>query len=181
MNTTQIRQVLSSDRPTPFKGVFPCDSLPVEIEFPCAIVANTDARGLGGEHWVCYYFDEQGNAEYFDSYGIKPVNCDLFGFWTRNGKNHKWNTVQLQGMQSKVCGHWCIAFLSSRARGITMSEFVKKYDGQPGEHDHWVGQNVNNFFDVHKIKTVRQRGGGKFWYIREQKCCSRIKCKRLLK
>jgi hypothetical protein len=186
MNTTQIRKMLTGDpyAKTVFKGVFPCDKLPKVIsEFPCAFVANTDHSGEGGEHWVCYYFDENGNAEYFDSYGIQPVNCELFKFWKGHGKNHSWNTVQLQGMKSTVCGQWCVAFITNRARGCSLSTFVNRFRGKDvnnensnsGKYDKWVQRVVNSVFNIRKLKTVKQDGGHTSWL---QCCCARNRCKR---
>src|SRR5271156_1525704 len=172
MNTSQIRDVLKH---TPymknqFLDVFSCDQLPKKItKFPCAIVANTDYAGEPGKHWVCFYFDVDGDMEYFDSYGIKPISCPLYAFYQRQGKTANWNKTQLQGWNSTVCGHWCIAFLTCRAQGLSSDEFVKKYeDGRPGKYDVEIGKVVNDGFEIHKLKTVRQTGGGL------QNCCSRF-------
>jgi hypothetical protein len=131
-----------------------------------ALVANTDRKGMRGEHWVCFYFDNSGNAEYFDSYGMPPANCDLFKFFQSNGHNHKINEVQLQGMTSTVCGHYCIAFIANRARGHSMENIVQRFKGrQSGQKDREVGKLVSEVYDIKQSKTRFQAGGG-------QKCCA---------
>src|SRR5271170_384633 len=176
MNTSQIRLALQSEPETKklFSGVFACDRLPVKIsKFPCLLVANTDPASEEGEHWVCYYFDAVGNAEYFDSYGLAPANCDLFKFFQRNGKNHKCNSVQLQGSMSQVCGHWCIAFLLKRSHNQSMETIVRRFNtGEPGGSDLEVGHLVNDAFEIHKMPTRVQDGSGHQQH--HQNCCSQI-------
>jgi hypothetical protein len=186
MNTSQLYKILAGDRwaSDSFRGVLPCDKLknlePVE-KFPTAVIANTDPSGEKGEHWVCYYFDKDGNTEYFDSYGIQPVNCDLFKFWKENGKNQTWNTTQLQGMNSTVCGHWCLAFLTNRSRGQSMEEFVNRFSNfAPGHYDYWVRRTVNGVYNGQNRRLRRQvvqtfEGDGSDYL---QCCCTRSKCKR---
>ena len=126
---------------------------------------------------MCYYFDSHGNAEYFDPYGLPPANCELFQFFERNGKNHKCNKIQLQGMKTTVCGHWCIAFLGHRARGHSMTEIIKRFKGkEPGHSDKMVGKLVKDAFNIQKIKTSVQDGGHFDNCV--QCCCSRVHRKR---
>ena len=51
-----------------FVGVFARDELSLIIdEFPAIIIANTDPSTASGSHWILFYFDNNGNVEYFDS------------------------------------------------------------------------------------------------------------------
>ena len=53
-----------------FVGVFARDELPLIIdEIPAIIIANTDPSTKSGSHWILFYFDNNGNVEYFDSLG----------------------------------------------------------------------------------------------------------------
>ena len=36
---------------------------------PAIIIANTDPSAKSGSHWILFYFDNNGNVEYFDSLG----------------------------------------------------------------------------------------------------------------
>jgi hypothetical protein len=180
MNTSQLRTALSGDPKVgpQFVGVFACDQLPRgRMEFPAALVANTDPASESGKHWVAFYFDSGGNAEYFDSYGIAPQNCDLFDFFKAHGKNHKFNGVQLQSGSSSVCGHWCIAFLKKRCHGQSMDEIVRGFETccKKNNRDAVVGSLVNSAYNIKQIKTAFQDGGGK---IKQQSCCSRTCARR---
>src|SRR5215510_9738140 len=141
MYSSQIDRALRSDPYVSphFIGVFPSDQLPNRIRsFPCSLVANTDPSSKKGEHWVCFYFDPKGSAEYFDSYGFPPMNMELFNFLVKNGcgiksQNRnpiKCNNIQLQNFNSNACGHYCIAYLASRARGISMREVINSFKGR---------------------------------------------------
>src|SRR5438445_6914931 len=138
MYSSQISRALASDPYVSkcFEGVFPCDKLPKNVRYPSVVVANTDPESEKGEHWVCYFFDSKGNAEYFDSYGLPPSNCDLFDFFKQNGIAHEYNHDQLQGFNSDACGHYGIAFLTCRARGESLKEIVTRFKGkEPGQND----------------------------------------------
>ena len=180
MFASQIRKALSSDPVIApyFRGVFSCDKLPVVEEYPCAVVANTDPASEPGEHWVCFYFDKDGVAEYFDSYGHTPPNWDLFGFYIDNSdddkKTYLSNTTQLQGLDSDVCGHYCIAFLSKRCAGVPLNNIVEIYNGDyPGENDNKIAKAVN---EKYNIKKKDQKGRGKKskdGCCIDQCCCAR--------
>jgi hypothetical protein len=169
--TSQISDALSSDpfvSPV-FLGVFACDQLPPSIAYPCAVVANTDSSDKSGEHWVAFYFDENGVGEYFDSYGLPPNNSDLFTFLVNNAMGYKCNTIQLQGLGSDVCGQYCIAFLANRCRGEPLHTVVSKLKGRnPGSKDALMARRVEKHYNIKKM----QHGSG-----HDQCCCAKIECR----
>jgi hypothetical protein len=174
MYTSQIHRALMADPYVSqyFEGVFPCDLLPKKIGYPCAVVANTDPVSEKGEHWVAYHFDNSGQAEYFDSYGFPPPeDSDLTAFLEDNCVKWKYNKVWLQGIDSNVCGQYCIAFLARRARGHSLTDIVTNYRGQqPGDNDQAVASIVNSTYNITTTNTptVQQTGG------MGQCCCSKL-------
>ena len=175
--SSQIAQALNSDPSIApyFRGVFPCDKLPIVEQYPCAAVANTDPAGEPGEHWVCFYFDHNGTAEYFDSYGLPPTNFDLLEYFLKNSDNHRYkcNEKQLQGTNSDVCGHYCIAFLAKRCAGQPMENIINEFKGRrPGVNDKEIARMVKETYNIDKKD---QRGGSVVCKF-EQCCCSRA-CK----
>ena len=76
LNTLQLTLALRKHAQTAsqFVGVFARDELPLIIdEIPAIIIANTDPSTKSGSHWILFYFDNNGNVEYFDSLG-KPLS-----------------------------------------------------------------------------------------------------------
>ena len=72
LNTLQYTLALKKHAQTAsqFVGVFARDELPLIIdEIPAIIIANTDASTESGSHWILFYFDNNGNVEYFNSLG----------------------------------------------------------------------------------------------------------------
>jgi hypothetical protein len=178
MFTSQISKALASDPYVSkvFAGVFPCDRVPPAVTYPCAVVVNTDPAEMKGEHWVSYYFDGNGDCDYFDSYGRPPSNHHLFRFLVDNSVTPECNRVWLQGLDSNVCGQYCIAFLADRARGKTMDEIVNVYRGRgPGDNDATMARVVNKTYEI------KQRGGGGGSHHHnspcEQCCCSLSGCR----
>ena len=150
MDTLEIESVLASDQFTApsFNGVFACDRLPQKIRFPCSLVANTDPHGRPGRHWIAIHYEKNGNAECFDSYGLPPMGR-IKEFFESHGRNHKYNQVTLQGPRSKVCGHYCIAYLTRRCQGESFKDIVDSYTGKrPGDYDcsvrNFVARNYRN-------------------------------------
>lgn len=165
MDTEELTSIFRADpfvSPT-FQGVFPSDQLPGKIRFPCSIVANTDPADRPGEHWVAYYFDKMGNAEYFDSYGFAPFG-NLEAFFKKHGKNHKYNNLSLQG-ESDSCGHYCVIYLARRNRGSSIKQIVSSYFGKRiGQFDSVVRRLVECIYSSVPLIKIKCN----------QYCCNRI-------
>jgi hypothetical protein len=150
MNTGQLLETLVADRQVSKMQfhVGPCNRPPPSVRYPAAIITNTDPQGKSGQHWVAIFYDSKGDAEYFDSYGAAPSSVpDIDAFFHRYGKNHKYSSAMLQGLASAVCGQYCVAFLTSRARGIPFARFVSKFTGRkPGDLDNVVECLVNTVY-----------------------------------
>src|SRR5438093_6001328 len=119
MYASQIVKALRSERScvrSYFEGVFASDNLPARLElYPTAVVVNTDPEHKPGTHWIAYYFDKNAHLDYFDSYGFDPTTFDgLSKFAADNSNSVSYNDLQLQGFNTDVCGHYCIAFLVLR-------------------------------------------------------------------
>lgn len=111
-------------------GVFPCDKLPNNLRKPALIVANTHPSFKPGEHWVAFYFDEQGQAEYFDSYGMRPTNKYFKKFLNRNCVKYGFNRQRIQSDFTSVCGNYCCIFLYNKAKGISLTKMLNQFDKQ---------------------------------------------------
>ena len=119
-----------------FLGVFARDELPnFRQVFPQSLVANTDKHDQIGTHWVCIYIDENGNGEYFDSYGLPPLHFDFIKYLENNSENFSWNKIALQCTTCVTCGEYCCAYIILRSAGITRKDFIKIFTTNQHKND----------------------------------------------
>ena len=59
--------------------------------------------------------------EYFDSYGLPPINLILNNF------NYVYNSNQYQSYKSKACGYYCIYYIYKRYHGESYYDIIKKF------------------------------------------------------
>lgn len=132
MNSNEINGALRNDSHTRscFQGVYPSDKLPKEsTSYPAAFVANVDRSHEPGSHWIAFYFDEHGDGEFFDPYGMRPLVAAFEKFLQHHTKGRvKYNDVQLQSLFSTMCGAYVIFYIMHRARGFSMETIVNMFD-----------------------------------------------------
>ena len=95
-----------------FRGVFMRDSMPVgpPHRYESAIV-NLDSSSGTGTHWVCY--KKRGNkVYYFDSFGDLRPPADLVRYFGPRA-DIQYNYDCQQSVDSVICGHLCLKFLSN--------------------------------------------------------------------
>lgn len=165
MNSTQIlhklKQINKKHGDHFQVGVFAADTLPVYYNKPAAFVANTDTQDEPGTHWVAFFIPKRGKPEFFDSYGLSAIADGHLDFCS-NGSSWKYNKKELQSLTSKVCGHYCLAFLSSRMSNISLATFQKKFSSNSKDNDEIVENWVKCAF---RNLSLCNRG---------QHCCSRV-------
>jgi hypothetical protein len=119
MNSLEIKKAFKNYNC--FIGVFPRDLLPKEkiTKRPIALIVNTDPSYLPGQHWIALFINTDNVAEYFDSYGLPPLNKEIFQFLNKlNVEKLVYQTKQLQGLRSSTCGHYCVTFIKLRCQEI---------------------------------------------------------------
>lgn len=129
MDTQQIETILQGDPCARgvFAGVFPCDRLPRSIKhLPSGYVWNTAPYDTDG-HWVALFVDERGNGEFFDSFGLEPLQKSFIRFLNKHCTSWTFNETRLQGLTSHVCGQYCIFYLLHRCRGFSLETIVHMF------------------------------------------------------
>ena len=77
MNTLQIRKVLTK-RVKYFQGVYP---LVFTIHtYKAILVINLDKHYMPGSHLVAVCFSDSGYVEYFESFGLPPLNLEIISY-----------------------------------------------------------------------------------------------------
>ena len=112
MYNNEIENILYSNVKTAhiFQGVYPIDKLPKNINtYPQAYVFNTDVSTGHGEHWVSLYRESKNTMfEYFDSFGLYPLDLNIYKFI--KNKYFLASSKILQNLFSSACGQYCIFF-----------------------------------------------------------------------
>ena len=134
LTTKDLLGILSS-RIQHFKGVFARDKLPQKLNFPSCFIINTQNSDQSGEHWLAFYYDEKGNAEFFDSYGNHPSYFDLESYLNNTSKNWTWNKKQLQSFNSPLCGYYCSLYLLYKNLNFDLQYFLKKFSNNFNVND----------------------------------------------
>lgn len=112
------------------------------------VISNIDPSRKPGSHWIAIYKTSNSAVEYFDSYGLPPLHTDVNAKLSSTFTNISFNTIQLQGSNTSVCGQYCLVFLLLRVRNYAMNEItdlLSKCDNNE-LRDHTVNTFINNNF-----------------------------------
>lgn len=110
-----------------FKGVFPCDSLPIKFSLPAIFVINLSPHNEPGSHWVAIYIATNRYAYYFDSFGFPVNNINILRFLKKHSVRIKYNKMQLQHITSNKCGRFCCVFAIAILKKCTIPSFLSKF------------------------------------------------------
>ena len=132
MNTNEINRVFRND--SRFIGTFCADNLTASPKKKYSFIFNTDPCSKSGSHWVACYINN-GTAEYFNSFGMPPLNHTFFEFLEKEKLNLCYSPVILQHPLSIHCGLFCIRFLQARMKGIAYSQFISVFSRDSIEND----------------------------------------------
>lgn len=124
MNTRQVNARLK--RSTLFRGAYARNKLPT-CKRPFAIIVNTDSSREQGEHWVAIHVPRRGHCEYFDPMGWPPAHRDILRYLNKQTKKFIYSCQPLQGAQSNKCGHFCIAYVKARQKGVKFQDFINSF------------------------------------------------------
>ena len=165
MNTIELSLILRRDKYSRavFQGVFPSDKLPSSVlSYPALFIANVDTSDKPGSHWVAFYFTKDREGEYFDSYGQPPSSYSrtFTNFLDNNSNSWIFNTVTLQSINSKVCGHYCIYYALFRCRDINMSTIVHRFSNNKRRNDFLVKRFVEKYFPLSLKKYTHVNAQG---------------------
>lgn len=130
MDGLTLHQVMTQDpHAAPlFEGVFAADTLPRYLhKKPAYFIMNTDPIRKPGQHWLAVSIDCHGRGEYFDSYGQPPYITEHRKFLDRHCKSWRYNHLDLQALDSVVCGQYCVMYLLHKAHGYSLPDFVNMY------------------------------------------------------
>jgi len=106
-----------------FKGVYPCDKLPKMTNG--YLIMNTQPSSMPGEHWVAMSIEK--NGEYFDSYGLYPLNKEAEDFMNEHTTSWTYNRLPLQGYNNITCGEYCVMYIYVKYLGYSMNDYIRLF------------------------------------------------------
>ena len=132
LSNVQIQEIMINRNITNFRGVYSKDMLPKKIHRDESIIINIqDFLDGGGTHWVCVYNDKKSkDVEYFDSFGLYPSDIVLKYMKTAR-KGIVYSSNQIQGIDSVMCGYYCIYFIIERYKGRKMMDILLDFKQKP--------------------------------------------------
>jgi len=161
MDTLQILCTLRNVKS--FLGVFPSDILPNSITPSGTVIINADPHTEKGSHWLAIHFETKASSAYYsDSYGISPIIPAKQAFVKRNCTVWVYNTVQLQGLTSTVCGQYCCLFALYMDKGYTPKQFIDfstltYLTGILKNYSHWNSKRYKKTRGVNAAAPIRGR------------------------
>lgn len=98
-----ILEILKSNNIS-INGIFQKDKLH-NIKPGFYIINLQSSKDGNGTHWTSLYYNPELSL-YFDSYGFCcPEDIELLI------NDYKYNTIDIQSLESSSCGYYCIAFI----------------------------------------------------------------------
>ena len=157
MNTKQLWNALCLNPVTNqyFDGIYSADTLKEIREKPDLIICNTDPSNKPGEHWVLFFFSDNG-VDFFDSLGrdIKYYGSIFLDFIANFVTNYEQSLQRMQPLKSDLCGQYCLYYAFVKCNGLSMDEII---------------YNIPNYKDV--VNFVNR-----LFYICPKYKCSLVQC-----
>jgi hypothetical protein len=120
LSNVEIENYVKIFKITRFRGCYMRDELknlkPGNIE--CGVL-NLNLSNESGSHWTCW-FKVNNDKYYFNSFGLPPPK-ELVDYL---GSPILYSTFQLQGMNDRNCGKWCLVILKNLNEGVDYVELI---------------------------------------------------------
>jgi len=114
-----------------------------------AVLNLEDSTKGNGTHWVCLInIPAQKYCYYFDSFGFPPPDNVTQVIKRDLNKNILYNALQIQNIDSSLCGYYCLYLIDSIMDGQEYLKFNLQFDPVPGDLN-WKNEDiVANYFSI---------------------------------
>ena len=89
-------------------------------------IVNLDNSSQPGSHWIAVYLNSYNRIYYFDSFGNPPIHIDILSAFA-SSKAWRYSNIQLQNIDTYVCGQYAILFSLFIDRCDRPSMFAKRF------------------------------------------------------
>ena len=124
MDSNEVMKIAKALDISNFLGVFAADQLcTIKENQVGTLIVNTDPSHLSGEHWISIYLDRA------DIYFYDPLSLDIYKskyfdvFLLRMNKVLHVNTLQIQNVNSVMCGYHALVFCYVMSKGGSERRF----------------------------------------------------------
>lgn len=131
-----------------FLGTFAIDKIPPPrlVKAKTGMIINYDSHKSPGSHWVAIWVKSDGNVEFFDSFGLPPIKTSLKQYLYSISNNITYNQNKLQSFSANTCGLWCVLFLISRVRNVSLQSFVSAFEQESEQNDETLLQLIKKIY-----------------------------------
>ena len=153
MNTLELQNILKVSIPkTFFSSVLAADQLR-SINFKqFALIVNNQPSSEPGMHWLAIFKQHRSKEiEFFDSCAMPLDFYDKTFSTFLNSKASivRLNSIRIQPIRSKTCGHFCLYYLLHRIKGCSFEQLIQAFDEFDLErNDSIVREYVNDNFGM---------------------------------
>ena len=92
-----------------------------------------------GTHWVAVFNSPHNyDIQYFDSFGLFPPDIVISSYLNRANKGIVYNSSMIQGINSIMCGYYCLYFIMHRYKGRPMNEILLDFTQHPSVFNEWL-------------------------------------------
>ena len=104
-----------------FSGVVAIDEIPKRLPTKHFVIVNLSEKHLPGSHWTVILRSSPNVLEVFNSLGQKDLNYFLPHFNFKRRYQIDFNKKDVQSIDSKYCGYFCIYFIVFRVLNYDMN------------------------------------------------------------
>ena len=142
-----------------FIGVLSCDIFldmtkndKIKLSPGQGIILNLSSSNHPGSHWVAIFTNADGDAEFFDSFGVALFDSKIIeALQLQNLKVVNFEKM-IQDQNSIFCGFYCVAYLLCREVNISRNEFATFfYDNDLLKNDYRCIEIIQNFVRIRGI------------------------------
>ena len=145
MDSNEIKDLMMKDKKIKknFKGVYPIDLIPQNLDYPSLIVVNLDSSEKKGSHWIVLHYISNHIVEHFEY-----INNILF----KQNLTYKYNNKRLQSLYSNTCGLFCLFYSYYSSRNEDMVRILRRFGNTYKENEFIVMKFYNDY--INQVSTL---------------------------
>lgn len=122
------------------------------------MIVNTHPASKSGEHWTAIILQVANKAEYFDSFGMPPLQPEVLHHLRKTCSSWVYSSKTLQHPLAVTCGPFCCAYLISRASGCSYQAFIDSFsnDLAANEEAVWARLKLGTQRPISQLTQSRQ-------------------------